>query len=141
MKRAAAIFCFFCFLLSSRAQEIVDTAGTQNLQHAYELPKEQWNDWKKLEENWRIKQYPKILKANKLKMNCSSCSYIYMDVIISIDTEGKLKYYKVLNSKKCAEPFSKALEIQFMKWFFAQKFPPTLYNTRFQTRLGTGLKC
>lgn len=141
MKKGIILLCFFLLTFSASAQEIIDTTTVLNVPHAYELPKDQWKEWKALEEEWRRKQYPKILKANKLRMNCSDCSNIYMDAVVSIDAEGKLKYYKILNSKKCAEPFSKGLEIQFMKWFFAQKFPPALYNTRFRARFGTGLKC
>jgi len=87
------------------------------------------------------KEYGKILKENKLKMNCSNCISVYMNAVITIDSLGKLKKYKVVKSKKCNELFSKKLEERFMQWFFSFKFPIELYNSKFEVKLGTGLKC
>ena len=74
-------------------------------------------------------------------MSCSGCESVYMDVVLCIDEDGKLKYYRLVKTKKCGAEFSKGLEIRFMKWFFTKQFSAELYNTRFQVRLGTGLKC
>lgn len=141
----------FCLILAAfysfgHAQVIVEIPDTTVklavvIPKSYELSSEQWNAWQKMEQEWMKNEYSKILKENKLKMNCSGCESIYMDAVFSVDSTGKLKYYKLLNSKKCADKFSKALEIRFTKWFFHAPFPIELYNLNFEVRLGTGLKC
>lgn len=107
----------------------------------YELKRPQYNAWNLVYQKWMTKEYGKILKENNLKMNCSSCVSIYMNAVITIDSLGKLKNYKVVKSKKCKEIFSKKFEDRFMQWFFSFKFPIELYNSKFEVKLGTGLKC
>jgi hypothetical protein len=127
------------FLLAScvyNAQNVQDS-----IPKSYELAGPEYAEWQALYDNWRITEYPKILKENKLKMNCNGCESIYMDVIFYIDAVGKLNNYKVISSKKCAATFSKKLEKRFLKLFLESKFPSKLRNTRFEVRLGTGLKC
>ena len=142
---------FFCLIFAGyysfgNAQvisEIPDTTAKLSIviPKTYELTSDQWNAWQKIEQEWMKKEYSKILKENQLKMNCNGCESVYMDAVFSIDSTGKLKYYKLINSKKCADTFSKGLEIRFTKWFFHLLFPPELYNLNFEVRLGTGLKC
>lgn len=123
------------------AQEVIERDSTRsNSPQYYEFKTEQSNAWKIIEKKWE-KEYLKILKEQGLKMSCQSCENIYIDVAFTIDEKGKLKYYKLINSKKCEEKFTKGLELRFMKWFFNYKFPEELYNMNFQVRLGNSLKC
>lgn len=134
-------FNFFLVLLSvCNAQEITTELDSSKALSVYELKEAQWKEWAKIEEEWK-KEYSKILKEQKIKMSCSGCESVYMEVVLCIDEDGKLKYYRLVKTKKCGAEFSKGLEIRFMKWFFTKQFPAELYNTRFQVRLGTGLKC
>ncbi len=126
------LLCSICF----KAQEIKDT-----IPKSYELKADQYKAWRVIEQEWFSKEYSNILKENKLKMNCNGCESIYMNTVITIDSIGKLKEYKVVNSRKCASTFSKKLEQRFMKWFLTLNFPKELYNSKFEVRLGTGLKC
>lgn len=107
----------------------------------YNLNSTQYNAWKIIEQEWMQKEYGKILKENKLKMSCNGCENIYMDAIIAIDNSGKLKEYKIVKTRKCSQEFSKKLETRFIKWFIDLKFPAELFNSKFEIRLGTGLKC
>jgi hypothetical protein len=66
----------------------------------YELNRPQYNAWNYIYQEWMTKEYGKILMENNLKMNCSSCLSVYMNVIIRIDSLGKLKEYKVITAKK-----------------------------------------
>jgi len=125
---------FFSFVFN--AQEAKDS-----IPKSYELKDPQYSAFRKIEQEWFAKEYHKILKENKLKMNCSGCESIFMNTIFEIDSLGKLKNYKVMNSRKCATTFSKKLEERFIKWFLNYLFPKELYNTKFEARLGTGLKC
>jgi hypothetical protein len=87
------------------------------------------------------KEYPKILKQNKLKMNCNGCSSVAMNAVLAIDNAGKLQNYRMIKSKVCGNDFSKKLELQFISWFQKQIFPKELFNLKFEVHLGTGLKC
>ena len=132
-------FLFFVFLVSS--QEITDTTKISDVLKSYELKGDAWTSWNAIYQDWMKKEYHQILKENKLKMNCNGCEYIYLDVVLNIDSIGKMTYYKLINSNKCSEKFSKKLEIQFMRSFFNLEFPQPLRNMYFEARLGTGLKC
>ncbi|HLC82605.1 MAG TPA: hypothetical protein VJI69_02165 [Bacteroidia bacterium] len=142
-KNILSIILFF-FSLSVFSQEVLmDSASASMIQvpKSYELKGDSWTDWNKIYQDWMKREYHKILKENKLKMNCSGCENIFLDVVLNIDSTGKMTFYKLVNSNKCSEKFSKKLEIQFMKSFFNLKFPPSLRNMYFEARLGTGLKC
>lgn len=85
-------------------------------------------------------EYGKILKQNKLKINCNCCSSIYLDIVLAIDSVGKLKNYKLVKSKKCLEEFSKKLELEFINWFLKSIIPKYFYNLKFEAHLGIALK-
>lgn len=141
---------FFCGLIifsgSIMAQESVDVVDSTlkpavAIPKAYELASAQKKAWQAIGQQWLKNEYPKILKQQKLKMNCNGCENIYLDAVFSIDAQGRLSHYDVVNSKKCADKFSKALETKFVAWFFTVQFPPELYGISFEVRLGTGLMC
>jgi hypothetical protein len=142
----------FCYVLvftlscSSNAEPIVAAPDSKTkpavvIPKAYDLTREQSQAWRTIEQEWLKTEYPKILLQQKLKMNCSGCENIYMDAIFTIDAQGRLKRYELVNSKKCADKFSKVLAARFTDWFFAAQFPPVLRELSFEVRLGTGLSC
>ncbi len=135
------IILFFSVSVFSQEVPMDSVSATSHILKSYELKGDSWKDWNKIYDDWMKNEYHKILKENKLKMNCSECENIYLEVILNIDSTGKMTFYKLINSKKCTEKFSKKLEIQFMKSFFNMEFPPSLRNMFFEARLGTGLKC
>ena len=142
MKNNILSILLFLFSLSVFSQEVsMDSASSSQVLKSYELKGDSWKDWNKIYQDWMKNEYHKILKENKLKMNCSGCENIFLDVVLNIDSTGKMTFYKLVNSNKCSEKFSKKLEIQFMKSFFNLEFPPSLRNMYFEARLGTGLKC
>jgi len=126
----------FPFSITANAQETKDS-----IPKSYNLNSTKYKAWKIIEQEWMSKEYDKILKENKLKMTCNGCENIFMDAIITVDSIGKLKAYKTVKTKKCAQELSKKLEVRFIKWFVDLKFPTELYNSTFEIRLGTGLKC
>ena len=128
------ILLFFTFTFNAQVFQ-------DSIPKHYELNRPQYNAWNYIYQEFMSKEYGEILKENNLKMNCSSCVSVYMNAVITIDSLGKLKNYKVVKSKKCKETFSKKLEERFMRWFFLFNFPVELYNNKFEVRLGTGLKC
>lgn len=130
------IICLVLYSFAINAQESSDST-----MKAFKLSSDKYKAWKTIEQEWMSKEYGKILKENKLKMTCNACENIFMDAIINIDSNGKLKEYKTVKTRKCAGEFSKKLEERFMKWFLLQTFPAELYNLKFEVRLGTGLKC
>lgn len=108
---------------------------------SYELKQPQYKIWDSIYNIWMTKEYPKILKQNKLKMNCHGCESVAMNAVFIIDETGKLKNYKVIKSKVCGKEFSKKLELQFINRFQNQPYPPELFNLKFEVHLGSGLKC
>lgn len=136
MKQYGLIALLLLCSITIKAQQVKDS-----IPKSYELKDAQYSAWRVIEKEWFSKEYGKILKENKLKMNCSGCESIFMNTVITIDSIGKLKEYKIVNSRKCATTFSKKLEERFIKWFLTLNFPKELYNSKFEIRLGTGLKC
>lgn len=136
MKKLSMIMVLLFFSFGFKAQVAKDS-----IPKSYDLTGPQYSAWTNFYNNWRVVEYPKILKENKLKMNCSGCESIYMEVIFTINEIGKLSNYKVIKSKKCGKEFSKKLENRFMKLFLDFQFPKDMRNLKFEVRLGTGLKC
>ena len=135
--KSLSLIVVLLFSFAFKAQEVKDS-----IPKSYELKQPQYGTWRTIENEWFAKEYHKILKENKLKMNCNRCESIFMNTVFEIDSAGKLKNYKVANSRKChGATFSKKLEERFIKWFLTYPFPKELYNTKFEARLGTGLKC
>ncbi len=133
---------FWAINVPAKAEQVSDTAKSEPvILKSYQLPREQWQAWQKVQQDWLKTEYPKILRQQRLKMNCSGCENIYLDVVFSIDATGKLNQYKPVNSRKCAEQFSEQLLKKFVAWFFTLQFPPELYDLTFEVRLGTGLTC
>ncbi|MCW3085969.1 MAG: hypothetical protein JWP12_3335 [Bacteroidetes bacterium] len=136
-----AVVLLFAFKAAS-AQEIVkDTVGTSSVKNDYELPDNQFSDWKSVEKIWYANEYDKIKAENKITLACKTCNSFYMDVIIKVNGNGKMEYYKLTGSNNCGRGFNKAQEIRMMRMFFKFEYPSSLRNTTFKTRLGTALKC
>jgi hypothetical protein len=90
---------------------------------------------------WMSTHYPSILKRHRLKMQCSNCESIYMNVQLDIDSTGKVFFYKIIKEKCCAGKFSDTVRKDFLKYFLEVTFPDALRRKKFIIRLGTGLKC
>ena len=146
MKKSQILSFFLAFFCSVVVQANSEPAKPETksgvvIPKFYELEGEQWRAWQKIQQEWIKTEYPKILQEQKLQMNCNGCENIYMDAVFSIDAQGKLKQFQLVNSKKCADKFSQTLVKRFTDWFFRLQFPPALYGLNFEVRLGTGLSC
>ncbi|MDQ3048611.1 MAG: hypothetical protein M3R27_13765 [Bacteroidota bacterium] len=143
LKYEKTIFTFFLFYTcgSFRTGFVAADTLPAGIMSEHELSPEAYDSWKTIQGEWLKGTYQDVLKKNKIKVNCKDCSSFYMEVIISIDKSGKMSYYKLLNGIKCGEPITKGIELQLMKFFFSQAFPPSLYDIKFRTRLGKSLKC
>lgn len=141
MKRFFLLFILNLFFLNSFTQELLIPQDTvAGYIKCYELSNSQSIALQTVQKEWR-KEYSKILKEQKIKLDCGACESLYIDVILSINSNGKLEYYKPVSSDKCGEKFSKGFEIRFMKWFFNYKFPESLFNLKIEVRLGDSLRC
>ena len=107
----------------------------------YELTDKQYAAWKSIQNNWLVGDYEAVLAENKIKLNCKSCGAFYIEVIMKINKDGKLEYYKLVNSKRCGVTVTKDVELRIMKRFYKFEYPFELRNTTFKTRLGNVLKC
>ncbi len=107
----------------------------------YELKGQAYTQADSIHDIWMDTQYWNILKKNKLKMKCSGCDNIYMDVVMGIDNNGRLLGINVVKTKCCTSEFSENLKSEFLAYFGDLIFPPSLWNMTFEYRLGTGLSC
>jgi hypothetical protein len=126
-----------------KAQEVPMDAKQQakTTLNDYELTDKQYAAWKLIKNNWIVSDFEAIETENKIKMNCKNCESFYIDVIIKINSSGKLEYYKFIDGKNCTIAITKKLELRFMRNFFKFEYPAELRNVTFQTRLGNILKC
>ncbi|MBL0330387.1 MAG: hypothetical protein IPP64_13425 [Bacteroidetes bacterium] len=124
------------------AQEVpLETQLEQSVLNDYELTDKQYSAWKSIKNNWMATEYEAIQAENKIKLNCKNCQTFYVEVVIKINANGKLEYYKLLNGKRCSVGLTKELELRVMRKFFKFEYPFELRNTTFKTRLGNALKC
>lgn len=134
----------FLMILAGRlfCQEIpFEEKNTPSVLNDYELTDKEYAAWKLIRNNWLVSDYKKIQTENKIKLNCNDCESFFAEVILKIDANGKLEYYKLMTGKNCGIALSKQLEIRMMRGFFKFDFPPELKNTIFKTKLGNALKC
>lgn len=130
------IFLFFVFLTSVSFQN-----GETRVLNDYELSDKQFTDWNAIKNNWYATDFEKIKVEQKVALNCKSCSAFMMEVVLTINQNGKLESYKMVNGKKCGIPINKELEVRMMRNFFKFEFPGSLRGITFQTKIGDALKC
>lgn len=107
----------------------------------YELPGPQWKAWNTLKEQWMRENYWQILKVFDLEMSCSGCEYIYLDVILDIDLQGRIRDISILRENVCGETASPEFRKAMLEHFRTIVFPPELRGWKIKAKLGTGLKC
>jgi hypothetical protein len=117
------------------------TFSQTNIPKHYELEGKAGTQADSILKLWNKKEFPSILKKNKLKMTCAKCSNIYMDVVFTIDANGVLRLPKIVKTVCCAGGFSNDLSTDFLDYFYSLQFPWALRNITFEYRLGTGLSC
>jgi len=138
MKKILFVFAFLFASAMVSAQEVM---SIESAPEDYKLTDAQYATWKTISTNWLSDDFEKIKFENKIDINCKSCYGVYMDVVIKINGNGKLEYYKVINGKNCGVAFTKQFEMRMMRSFLKFEYPPELRNVVFKTRLGTILKC
>ncbi|MBA3681891.1 MAG: hypothetical protein H0W73_12125 [Bacteroidetes bacterium] len=84
MKKHSIIFALLVLSFASMAQV------KDSIPKSYELKEPQYSAMRKIEQEWFSKEYGKILKENKLKMNCNSCESIFMNTLL-IESAAKLR--------------------------------------------------
>jgi hypothetical protein len=107
----------------------------------YNLDGKAFQLWENIDSVWHYNNFNKCLSENKLKLSCAKCASIYLDVVFSIDSSGKLSDYKVVNERMCGGRFTPELKICFLEFFLNFNFPAELRRIKFQVRLGNSLKC
>jgi hypothetical protein len=107
----------------------------------HQLKNARFRCWDGIKEKWLREIYSPALKKFKLRMSCGQCEYIYIRVILYIDSSGKLVHYKKVRENVCGKPCPKHLEEQLMQFFQNMIFPEELRGINIETMLGTGLSC
>ncbi len=94
-----------------------------------------------IREGFRRNAFRRCLEQSRLSMNCANCEYIYIDVVVVIDKNGKLSGYTKTGEKVCRGKAPEKLEKCFIDYLRSITFPKNLRNMTIETRLGNGLKC
>src|ERR1043166_6250548 len=99
---------FFLNFFFVRAQEVsMQTTSGSTVPNDYELTDIQYSSWKKILNNWIGSDFQNIEAENKVALNGKSCSSFYREIKIKIGANGKLKYYKMIEGKKCRMAITK----------------------------------
>jgi len=96
---------------------------------------------RQIHDDWMKKEYPALLRKHRLRMSCTSCESIYLDVQLTIDADGHVADFKVVAENRCGKAFSERLRGDFLRPFRDLVFPEPLRSRIIETRLGTGLTC
>lgn len=108
---------------------------------AYELPAEAYHCWDSIYDNWQKNEFLSCIKQFGIKLSCATCTSIFFDAVISIDSTGKITECYVYKRKICANQKHEALEKCIFDYFRKIHYPPILYNLRFRSKFGNGLRC
>lgn len=114
---------------------------TVDIIREYELPENQRKAWNEFKDGWMRTAYRSCLKTFRLGMTCASCVYIYMKAEIKIGKDGRLESYRKTGENVCGKKITPPLEKCFITPVEQQTFPDELKGVKFETMLGTGLKC
>ncbi len=134
---ALIVICFVFALLDSSC-----SGNRQNIiLKDHELRGEQWQSMNQINEDIRKNVFYKCLSQSRLSMNCSNCEYIYINVIIVINREGRMCGYTKTVENVCGGKAPEKLERCFIEYLESITFPRNLRNMSIEMRLGTGLKC
>jgi len=107
----------------------------------HELEGRAWQLMNDIQAQWMKDEYRPLLRKHRLRMRCSSCEYVYLDVQLTIDAEGRVTAHEVVRENRCGKPFTAAMRKDFLRSYLALTFPPELRNLVLEARLGTGLSC
>jgi len=134
-------FIAVCTVLSQLLFCAPQTANGPSPVYDHELQGDRWKAWNEIREQWLREVFPRCLKKNGLRMNCSDCERIMVSVVLEIGPSGRIVRCTVLDEHICGRPASRELFHCFYDYFSRFVFPEGLRNMRIVTSLGNGLKC
>lgn len=108
---------------------------------AYELPAEANHCWDSIYDKWQKTEFLSCITQFGLKLSCATCTSIFFDAVISIDSTGKITECYVYKRKICEKQKYEALEKCIFDYFRKIQYPPVLHNLQFRSKFGNGLRC
>lgn len=130
MRYFPVIFLFFLLFKTSLAQDTLSYATFNEVQY---------KAWKTIEQQWITEKYYPFLKKEKIKLSCASCTSASAWVYFA--KENSVTIFKILQSKKCGQPF-KGKQLAELKRIIGEiKLPAEFENTRIKVLLGLSLTC
>jgi len=118
----------------------VDKIEEQSVK-AWELDDNAYDDWQRIEDDWKVNVLNPTLEKYKIKVNCSDCPRVALRVIMKIGEDGKLVAYEIVNFNVCGDKVPKGLESDLMGYFTELTFDESLNGKVFEAYLGKILKC
>lgn len=135
------ILSLVSIILITNCLHVSGQVVNDTVQKDYLMEGQKHDEWNKIHDYWFKNHFYNCLGKFKLKMSCSRCEDIFIDVVMEIDSLGKLAKYSVVKEDVCGHPAKKEFIDCMIKYFREMQFPDCLKNSVFETRLGTGLKC
>src|SRR3990167_6698898 len=114
--QVAILIIFFIYFFGSARAENTSTKTSDSQKRESRVDQV-------IKDQWLQTEFPSCLQKNKLKLKCGKCEYVYIDVEMSINEEGKLAEHKILKENKCGRFFTKKLEECFLEYFYHYTFP------------------
>jgi hypothetical protein len=130
MRFLLTIFLFAFFFKTASAQDTLSYAT---------FSETQYSAWKNIEQKWLTEKYYPFLKKEKIKLSCASCTSASAWVCFS--RANAVTTFKILENKKCGQPFKGKQLTELKKLVGEIKLPPEFDNTRIKVLLGLTLKC
>jgi len=147
MIRFFKIVLFFCCLnLGCRSEEKNENNSKKNeMKNVSELSVKQLEDWNNIYNLWLQNNFQNCLHVHDFKMDCMDCGNIILDVELVVSATGALESYEIMKTDfDCSNKTDTQLEALkgcLMLYFMENKYPESLTNTSFKTRIGRVTKC
>lgn len=134
-------FWLITLVLINKNNYSQNNSAIDSIPFIYELGSKEFQCWDSIYSIWQKEDFFKCIRQFNLKMSCASCTSIYFDAVIGIDSVGKIKELNIYKRKICGKEKHEGLEKCIFDYFLQIQYPPILYNQRFRAKFGNGLKC
>lgn len=133
-KRLFIVMLLLFIAVSGLNAQNNDTITTSNFTH------QQWEQWNKIETEWRTAKFYPFLKKHKLKNSCAHCYSIHFEVLFKIDSLGNNTPI-LIKTYACGKPFTGKQKKEMIILLSTIVFPVEFRNGLLKMRIGNTLKC
>lgn len=103
------------------------------------LSKQQFSQWKGIEDKWKTEKFQPFLKTERIKLTCAGCSSVYIRLVFK--KSGQITTFIITKTKKCGEEFNAKQLKTIRKLLDEIKLPEEFNESIFKIQIGIGLSC